>query len=183
MKNSIMTFGHIWSSLLAKQLTAACSFWSSTQSSCSSQQSGHELYQERVPAPPGSCCHCNLSTRLRELWIRPCRLEPRSMVLNSSKGSQQLQPSTSATWRGIKAMAVAGIKAFILPSNAELGIPRSRKSLRKIQGFQYSLAGNKILWVAGAPKQTEITSSHKRKGLFHAVNCAVYLQATVKSSL
>ena len=166
MKKSIVTFGHIYHlSLLSNLLLLAL---------CASALKGHIAHSDLtisftrrgLPALPGSCCHCNLSTRLRELWIRPCRLEPCSMVLNSSKGSQQLQPSTSATWRGIKALAVAGLKAFLLPSNAELGVPRSRESVRKIQGFQYSLANNKILWVARTSKQTEITSSYKKERTF-----------------
>jgi len=65
----------------------------------------------------------------------------------------------------------------------QLGVPRSRELVRKIKSFQHSLENNKILWLAGISKQTEITVSYKKKELFHAVNGGVYFQATVKSSL
>lgn len=132
---------------------------------------------------PRSCCHCDRSTHLRLICTRSCMLEPCSTVLNASKGSQQLQPSTSAMWRGSKALAVAELPAFILPTNAELSVPRSRESVRKIQGFQYSLANNKILWALGTSKQTEIISSYKKKGIFYASYCGIYFQATVRFPL
>lgn len=128
MKNSIMTFGHIYHlSLLNNFLLLAL---------CAVALRGHIAHsnltmsftRSGLPALPGSCCHCHPSTHLGDLWIRLCRLEPHSMVFNPSKVSQKLQPSSSPMWRGIKALALAGLKAFILPSNSEPGVLRSRVS-------------------------------------------------------
>lgn len=182
MKNNIMTLVHI-----KKQLTASWPLCSALKGHIVHSNVPRGFTRGQLPALPGSCCHCHCHchcpTHLPSICITPCRLEPCSTARNSSEGNQLLQPSTSARQRGSKALAVAGLQAFILLTNAELWVPRSRESVRKIQGFQYSLINNKILWALGASKQTETVSSYKKKGIFYTSCNGIYFQATFRSSL